>query len=156
MTHLYTDTSEPDSPMWLFHLPTFTLAQLHLNGGPGASHLLIVAADEFAPDEALTSFAATLEAMASGASNRLSTICRADIALGLPEILRFSPEKAIPDHKFLTLAPRHGFAQVRTTEGAQSYWRDGFCKKTAQADSIQRSVNASDEEFMRRLPPSSL
>ena len=96
MTHLYTDTSKVDSPMWLFHLPTFTLAQLHLNGGPSGNHLLTFIADGFPPAEALASFSATLEAMAPSASDRLTTVSRADAAQVLPEFLRFSPEKSIP------------------------------------------------------------
>lgn len=155
MTHLYTDTSNVDSPMWLFHLPTFTLAQLHLNGGPSGNHLLTFVADGFPPAEALASFSATLEAMAPSASDHLTTVSRANAAQVLPEFLRFIPEKNIPGQIFLTLAPRHGYAHVRTITETHPYWQGGSGEKTAEAKSIQQAAIASDEEFLRQLPPPS-
>ena len=76
MTYLHTDPADASAPMWMFHLPTFTLAQLHLGAGPGGRHLLTVDAATPPPDEALLAFGQTLEAMAPTASDHISMVTR--------------------------------------------------------------------------------
>lgn len=91
MTYLHTSPTDATAPLWLFHLPTFTLAQLQLNAGPQDEHLLTVDAATPPPDEAIIAFAKTLETMAPGASTGLFTITREGIAKDLPESLPFAP-----------------------------------------------------------------
>ena len=90
MTYLHTSPTDPDSPLWLFHLPTFTLARLHLNGGPEGHHLLTIDAATPPAEETIAAFAATLDTMAEGASAWLSVITRQGIAGELPDSMPFA------------------------------------------------------------------
>ncbi len=114
MTYLHTSPTDPTAPMWMFHLPTFTLAQLHLGAGPGGRHVLTVDAATPPPDEALLAFAATLDAMAPSASDHISQLTREGLAKDLPEFMHFAPAEAL--NHTLTLSPRHDYAHIRHSD----------------------------------------
>lgn len=90
MVYIHSDSSGQDSSLWFFHLPTFTLAELHLGALPGACHLLTVEAGQPPPDEAFKAFANYLESMSSGASDNLALRTRST-GSPLPEYLILVP-----------------------------------------------------------------
>lgn len=106
MTYLHTTPDDPESPLWLFHLPSFTLAQLHLGAGPAGHHLLMTQPGTPAPDEAVAAFAATLETMAPSASQWLTVIAAKESHAwdSLPPSMPFAPVK--PGGETLTVYPR--------------------------------------------------
>lgn len=114
MTYLHTSPTDPTAPLLLFHLPSFTLAQLHLAATPGGNHLLTIDAATPPPDEVIAAFATTLDSMAPGASAWLSVVTREGIAKDLPEFMHFTPAEPLT-HR-LTLSTRHEYAHIRHSE----------------------------------------
>ena len=116
---LHVIPTDPESRMFLYHLPTHTLAEVFLSKGPGtpAAHLLRIAADGPAPDDAVASMAAWLESSHPGASHHLTAISQKEFPTPLPESIILMSASGTPE--ILIHYPAIGFTAGIRTDGTK-------------------------------------
>ncbi len=148
MTYLHTDPHDPTAPMWMFHLPSFTLAQLVLNGAPNGDHLILFEEGKPPDDDALLAIADILDQMAPNASSHLTAVAPKENSewKNLPEFMRFTP--ALPHGPDITVSPVHGYARFSDSrnEGRQ-FWKNNEPAPLEKAYRIRSAAREFDEAF---------
>ena len=151
MTYLHTSPTDPTSPLLLFHLPSFTLAELHLAATPGGNHLLTIDSATPPADETIAAFATALDSMAPDASDWLSVVTREGIAKQLPEFLHFTPADRSASKRILTLCTTMPYAHTRDPQNPAAIEQHGTLATTHHAVALAILAQKADVEFFRTL-----
>lgn len=83
----YISIPREDARDFIYHAPTFTLAEILFNAGPAKDNILRVASDLPPPDDAFTAFAERMHQVHPLMDRNLAIFSRADLAATLPEHL---------------------------------------------------------------------